>query len=74
MSLLVTKSMNTKRFLQPNLFYKSFSKYEIQRYIDEIDFPNGELLIQVVQFLGPELKFHFQRSPWETLSTAVMTD
>ena len=40
----------------------------------EIDCPDGELLILVVQFPGPELEFHCQQSPCKALGTAAMTD
>ena len=66
LSFIVTKLLRRKKLIQ------KFLKCEIQRYIDKIDLPNGELLIQVVPIPGPELEFHFQQSPWEALRTAVI--
>ena len=42
--------------------------------MDKIYLPNGELLIQVVQFPGRELEFHFEQSPCDALSMAVIRD
>ena len=58
--IMLTKSLNTKRFFKKK-HYELFSKCEIQEEKIEGDRPDGELLIQVVQFLVQELEFHFRR-------------
>jgi hypothetical protein len=41
---------------------------------NEGDHPDGELLIQVLQFPVSELEFHFQQSPCEALGTGATRD
>ena len=66
---------NTFKLLLKTFYHKCDAyNFDSKKDKDKIDLPYDELLIQVFQFPGPELEFHFQQSSCEALSTDVIRD